>query len=221
MLHTTINLPQMPQEYIDHILDIIKDDKNIAHATATIGPRAGRVLPLRVDHGNIQYQDGTYRKSAIYKRFVVPDYIHQWLIEHIDANITNPKATSANQQKPLIGKLGIQVFEHNTPGECFTYAPHADGPRGHFVLNYIIATGGNNVVTRWWRHGDGPLIRAEHGAGLYLKSHDNLTMVEETVFPDKAWSLIDARVLHSIDNLEFPRVSISIGYTVDDCPWQL
>lgn len=221
MLHTLLNLPQMPQEYIDHILEIIKDDKNIAYATATIGPRAGQVLPLRVDHGNIRYHDGSFRKSAVYKRFEVPEYIHQWLVENVDPNITNPKPMPGNEGKMLIGKLGIQVFEHHTPGEFLTYAPHADGPRGHYVLNYIIATGGNNVVTRWWQHGNDSLTRPENGAGLYLKSHDNLSLVEETVFPERAWSLIDARVLHSIDNLESPRVSISIGYTVDDSPWKL
>lgn len=221
MLHKTIDLPQMPQEYIDHVLEIIKDDRNIAYATATIGPRIGKLLQIRGDHGDITYHNGTKRRSAIYKRFVVPDYIHQWLNKNVDPRITNPKVTAKNQGKPLVGKLGIQVFEHSSPGEILTYAPHVDGPRGHYILNYIISAGGNNVVTQWWQHGNDPITRPEHGAGLFLKSHDNLTLVEETVFPQRSWALLDARPIHSIDNLESPRVSISIGYAIEDCPWQL
>ena len=215
MLYKLPNLPKVPQHLVDEALLMIQDDDNIAYATPTVGPYAGTYSQVRSEPIWIDQTDGSKKRSAAYSRYTVSQELLEWLKQNIHPDI------GIGHDDPnfrmIIAKVGIQIFEHDSPGEVLTFKPHVDGPRGDYVLNYVIEAGGDSVYTKWYRAEGQPLIRPEHRKGLYLTSMKGLVLLDQVVVPQGSWSLVESRVIHTVDNLTSRRVSLSIGFTVDQC----
>jgi len=213
MLYKLPDLPKVPQHLVDEALLMIQDEDNIAYATPTVGPYAGIYSQVRSKTTWIDQTDGSKKRSAAYSRYMASQELIEWLKQNIHSDIgrDDPNFTM------VIASVGIQIFEHNFPGEALTFKPHIDGPRGDYVLNYVIEAGGDSVYTKWYRAEGQPVLRPEHRKGLYLTSMKSLVLLDQVVVPQGSWSLVESRAIHTVDNLTSRRVSISIGFTVDQC----
>ena len=86
--------------------------------------------------------------------------------------------------------------------------PHTDRTR-NWTLMWIMDTGGVNVNTVYWQEQGFDVGREP---GYYPKNYNSLIELENHVFEPNRWVLINAQVIHSVENLESIRKSIQIGF---------
>lgn len=198
----TLDFPPMPDYLVQQALSIIADQSNyyIFHKASTLVKNAnGSDIPV-----------------SEYRRYHVSPDIFDWVAS------TVPVKLSSNVDYK---KIGIQIFvpvklpskyrkierpAFRSVGNLTLHAghPHTDGPRGPYVLNYQIDTGGDNVLTKWYHEVDQPLVRQ---SSITLNSFQNLNEVHSEHIAQGTWFCMPVRVLHSVVNLERPRISLSIG----------
>ena len=194
-------IPQLTPELEQDCLDSITDDANLSMAGAALGVQ-GKPVPIYGDHSKLTDASGLPIKGAVYKRYNATERVAQWVQENIHQDIPNDY------------HIGVQMFEHKFPGEATTSAPHVDGPRGAYVLNYMLKPGGSSVTTEWYIQRGYPLLRLkEHQTGLYLKTFAGLDKVYETTCPVRQWHSLEIRAIHTIANLTEDRVALSVALT--------
>jgi len=101
----------------------------------------------------------------------------------------------------------------NTPS---THIVHTDRLR-LTALNYIIDTGGSDVVTSWYKEEGMNLHRLQKTPGSQSDSgavdYKNLQLLESVNLEKNTWYIIDTRILHDVDNITGTRKSISISFS--------
>ena len=133
--------------------------------------------------------------GSVYKRYFVSSDIFDWLASNIPVKL------------PIdVKKIGIQTFQ--SMKNSTSYSPHTDGPRGQYILNYLIDTGGNNVLTKWYQEAGHSLIREPD---LTLESFQNLTETHSEHIAQGTWFCLHSRILHTVVNIERPRISLCVG----------
>jgi hypothetical protein len=195
-------LPPLPEHLVQEALQCIEDEDNITKLDYVMGTDTpSKSFPIIGDHRRLTGYDGlTPVKGAVYKRYNPTQNLIDWVRQNIHPSTGG-----------FIGNIGVQVFRHSYPGEVTTSAPHIDGPRGSFVINYILKTGGD-VKTQWFIENGKPFIRLDdHAKGLYIKTFKGLDKVHEVQIPERKWHSLEIRAIHTIDNLTSDRVALSIG----------
>lgn len=90
--------------------------------------------------------------------------------------------------------------------------PHTDRTR-NWTLMWILDPGGEDVSTVFWQEKD---CNTEREPGYYPKSYNDLVEIDSQVYQPGQWLLLNAKVIHSVENLKSVRKSIQIGFW-DDC----
>ena len=93
---------------------------------------------------------------------------------------------------------------------CNSIGIHTD-KLSEFILLYNIETGGPDAATTLWQQQNFPLYREP---GLSIENTVDLTKVCQVVGPT-GWYLINARILHSVENVITPRINIQISLTAE------
>ena len=104
--------------------------------------------------------------------------------------------------------MGINCHGTPTGGVAI---PHTDRSR-NWVLMWIIDAGGDNVNTVFWQENG---FDVERDPGYYPTSYRNLIELESQVFATNCWVLLNAKVIHSIENLQSVRKSVQISFWED------
>jgi hypothetical protein len=140
-------------------------------------------------------QDGTVELSQVQKRYRVGQEIQDWVKQHIHSDIID---------------CGITVSYFN---DRPSMGAHTDSTRS-FTLIYLLATGGESVETVFWQEKEKPLIRP---LGTLPHDYRDLERIDGIVIPEKTWVLLDARVLHGIENLTGKRIAfqVSLDHWID------
>lgn len=86
---------------------------------------------------------------------------------------------------------------------------HTDQTR-KFVLQYLLESG--NGILNFWKESNQPIVR---DGRVTLNSYDNLELLETYHLPEKQWVLLNASILHSVENLTSDRISIQISLNYD------
>jgi len=86
--------------------------------------------------------------------------------------------------------------------------PHTDRTR-NWTWMWILDAGGANVSTVFWQEQGHDRDREP---GYYPQSYDNLEELETHVLPSNRWVLLNAKVIHSVENLQHTRKSIQVGF---------
>ena len=89
--------------------------------------------------------------------------------------------------------------------------PHTDRSR-NWTLIWLTDTGGTDVPTVFWQEKGFP---AQRDAGYYPKSYDNLVEIESHVIETNRWILLNANVIHSVENLMRIRKAVQLGFWND------
>jgi hypothetical protein len=105
------------------------------------------------------------------------------------------------------GNIGYHRFKGPNCG------PHLDRCR-HYVLNYIIETGGSQVSSIFWKPKSEQLDITHHDSRV--DDYDQLTIDEVFILQPNQWYIINGRAgIHSVENIENTRVSLQIGFWHD------
>ena len=75
---------------------------------------------------------------------------------------------------------------------------------------YIIDAGGDNVMNCFWQEKGHELLRLGNGP-ITVCNYNDLDLIAETRFNSNRWALINTKILHSVENICRPRISIHIG----------
>jgi hypothetical protein len=106
-----------------------------------------------------------------------------------------------------------QRSNNNVPS---THIVHTDRLR-LTALNYIIDTGGDNVMTSWYKEDGKELQRSKKITGSQSDSgavdYKNLQLLESVNLEKNNWYIINTRILHDVDNITATRKSISISFS--------
>jgi hypothetical protein len=134
-------------------------------------------------------------------------------------NVVNEELTSWLEQNipDITSRFNIlyqtQRSNNNIPS---THIVHTDRLR-LTALNYIIDTGGSNVVTSWYKEDGKNLHRLQKTPGSQSDSgavdYKNLQLLESVNLEKNNWYIINTRILHDVDNITDTRKSISISFS--------
>ena len=171
-------------------------------------------LGTKWDDKNIQYQylsrpdqlikqvDGTYLGCTTYMRYAATQAYINWFFEQIP------------ELKYKSGDIGWQIHrnDHNNPNGI-QMPVHADGPRGPFVISYMLSKGSESAITSWYKEYDQPLERqpaaGQHGKGI---SYDQLQLLESLEIELNKWILFRSDVLHDVKPIMTQRLCFTVGF---------
>jgi hypothetical protein len=96
-------------------------------------------------------------------------------------------------------------------GVTDTHGPHVDGSRDVTIM-WIHDTGGPTVDTVFWEVLNEPLV--SESRGKWLDTYNNLKEYTKVRFRPRTWYLLNTRIMHSVENLQSPRIvlQVSLGY---------
>jgi len=86
--------------------------------------------------------------------------------------------------------------------------PHTDRTR-NWTLMWITDTGGANVSTVFWQERG---YEIDRDPGYYPKSYNDLIELKSYVLQPNRWVLLNAKAIHSVENLQHTRESVQIGF---------
>jgi hypothetical protein len=95
-----------------------------------------------------------------------------------------------------------------------TSGAHTDTTRDMAVM-FNITTGGPECGVTFWQEKNHLLKRARD---IHCLDFDRLEMKHRLIGPENVWFLIDARILHSTENITEPRVQFQIGFDYQQVP---
>lgn len=196
-LYCFCDLPKLPDSLAQKIIELANEgltqNKNIQFAPNTHRLKDFEKQELESKNvlGGFGTVDGT-RPVVRYRRtFVTPD-----IIDWFKANVT-----------PDYAEIGVQTMDH---GE--TFMPHTDGGVRSYILNYLVQTGGDHVILRWYHENNKPLLRNLEPR-IQRWTEDNLRTIHEVTFVPGDWTLLNGKVIHSINGVTGLRISLSVAFT--------
>jgi len=142
---------------------------------------------MTVTQGDQEIHGATYRGND------APADIKHWVEENICRDF-----------------LQVRIASHGEEGSISV--PHTDASRDWTAL-YITDLGGNQVETVFWQEQGQDLRRPR---ATFPASYNNLVEIQRECFPKNSWVLLDARVIHSIENMQGLRIGLQIGFS-DNC----
>lgn len=148
--------------------------------------------------------DGTKYNQTDYERFNISGKLLEWLQFNITRNALDYGA-------------GFTV----PPGPGADHIKHIDYSRD-YTLNYQLTTGGENVLTRFYKEKGQPLYRKQLAIDVsprdlttYLLSRE-LELVDSVRVPAGRWVLLNTKAIHEAVNLTDPRIAIQISLGADN-----
>lgn len=90
-----------------------------------------------------------------------------------------------------------------------SHGPHTDVTR-LWLLMYIIDAGGDQVKNCFWQQKGYDKLRPEN-TPVTVCDYSELESVSEIQFPVNTWVLFNTKILHSVENIQKPRIAIHVG----------
>jgi len=87
--------------------------------------------------------------------------------------------------------------------------PHCDQTR-NFTLIYLLKTGGSKHRTVFFQEKNCDVLRVN---GLRVNDYSKLDEIASIQLPLNAWTILNARVLHGIENISHGRISLQLNCT--------
>lgn len=166
-------------------------------------------LPLEKFIKDIGYQrqfikDGRTKNNSAYAKWTVN---YQPLLDWVKQTVP------AWPEQEL---LTIQKIIATDAGSDAIFPVHHD-VRRMFALNYIISTGGDNVLTNWYRDRSQPIVRSlQKPIGVQSDSgpvdYSQVDLLATTQCEAGKWYLISTSVLHDVDHVDGERSAVTIPY---------
>lgn len=140
-------------------------------------------------------QTDLIENSSEYTMYHITTELRNWLVVNNIIKLEN------------INKVYIQT---QSPG---VHVVHTDFNR-KYALNYIIDTGGDNVITSWYKQKGHPIVRKEKKERYQTDSESinyrDLEKLDHVKFEQNRWYLMKVNVLHDVQNITSLRKSLTI-----------
>jgi hypothetical protein len=95
-----------------------------------------------------------------------------------------------------------------------THGAHADGwfkGKPSAKLYYLLETGGDNVITSFYKEHGQPVERYGDPANMCSCSdYSKLDLLSQTTFPARQWVLLNTDILHGVENIESNRINLAV-----------
>jgi len=157
------------------------------------------IRSIDMTYGRTYIKNGKPIQSVHYTKMEADEKLKTWIINHVP------------------GITEDMIFLQSFTGGGTTQLIHSD-IRRVFALNYIVKTGGDNVITTWYQEKNKPLFRWKdpdlHGFGQsddQIVDYNNCEVLEQVRFEAHQWTLIKTDVLHDIDHMTSVRSAVSIA----------
>jgi len=190
------NLPAPPAEFVDSIdLDWQPDAEEIEQYRAGNNQQQGQYLATAPVRKAITWYGRTYQ-GVTHRRRPLGAQWESWVRENIWNDIID---------------TGISYADGAVDRP--TSAAHTDGSRD-FSLIWSVDPGGPEAELAIWRHKNYPVLWDRHVAFT-----DTQDLVNLAVLPGNpgCWYLVNAKILHSTENLVRNRVGLQVSLAYD--PW--
>jgi hypothetical protein len=186
-----LDLPEPPQSIIDAAYQVL-DDVSKGTKVNNFHPKPGYT---KYQHREIVRPDGTKFRTAGTHRYRISDEFDDWVRDYFQQEPTN---------------CGISIYDSMGP----SLAPHVDTSR-NYTIQYLLDLGGSNVQVIWYREKDKPLLRPDmrsnYDPSITINDYTKVEEVDRTTLPLRKWACLNAAVLHSVENVEYPRIAIQIS----------
>ena len=194
--------PHPPKHIIEQALEIVESYKN---GTADLERK-----PDNAHIYNTGYADRIYHRHGVATPtrrqhvFSLGPEFEQW---------------AANNIHPYAYEAGLSV---SVPVTAPMQGPHLD-LRRRYALNYMLDLGGDNVRTVFYKEKGHPIERL-HAAGpegkSYWADYADLEVIDDVVLSTGVWVVLNAKVLHSVENMQGYRAMLTISVPdLNQFPW--
>jgi hypothetical protein len=201
--YKVLDIPQVPDYLVKQALEIVAEDskkKDIANWHGLPGYSEYR-------HRKVQHLNGHVFITVGTTRYRVSEEFEEWVRE----NFSGTKTTLC----------GVSVMDVN---HSKTMAPHVDTSR-NYTIQYLLDTGGSNVETVWWKEHGKPVVRPDlrqnYDPSSTIQDYSNLVEIDRIKAEPNVWISLHSAILHSIENLETPRIAFQVGADIEpsNLPW--
>ncbi|CAB4128373.1 hypothetical protein UFOVP112_24 [uncultured Caudovirales phage] len=156
--------------------------------------------------------------------------------EYVSTTANGEETENASYERfPIQGKL-LEWLQYNIVRHPIDFGASFNGVKDHtldhgvhidysrcYSLIYLIAPGGNNVLTRFHQEEGKPIERFDidaasippHTLTTHLRSC-NLTLIDSVKIDAGRWVLLNTKVIHEVIHLQDTRVSIQISLGPDN-----
>jgi len=107
------------------------------------------------------------------------------------------------------GFLNTAVMYCDGATDITSTGAHTDKIR-NYVLICNLTTGGPDAELCFWQEKQHSLIREEDV--LARGRYNDLILIDSVRIPPMLWYIINSRILHSVENLESPRINLQVSY---------
>lgn len=139
--------------------------------------------PYVPDESKIGFQDTGYTRWAI------PKELETWLFSNISQEV---------------GIAGYQIISQDVNAHC---------DRRSWAVNYIVDTGGTEVVTSLWQQPGQPIIRQP---SIKIPAYAKLDCIQSHCIEPGRWHLLNTHVLHSVRGIRTQRSAVTVGLNSED-----
>jgi hypothetical protein len=180
MLHR-LNLPALPDSIINEVL-------KYSEATFRELDRCmGKHYQVNVGYLGI-YDEHNIVKRHLTRTNFKSDLLQQWFKTHL----------------PMVVHTELFIMK-NTGSSPAIFPPHTDMDR-KVAINYVFATGGDNVITSTFK---GPEDKNISKPRYYHE--DNLEIDSKDILPVNTWYIFNAQKPHSVKNIETIRIILVLS----------
>jgi len=135
------------------------------------------------------------KNEALYSTHEVSSNIHEFLSPYFDGEID----------------IRYQVIKTQLPIHIDNHATH--------IFNYVLLTGGDKVLTRWWNMPKEKQLVFKPNVPHDIcrgDDQDDDQLIYETLLPLKKWYKLQVSIPHDISIIETPRLGITVWEKKDE-----
>lgn len=184
--HQFLDLPPIPQKFVD--LALAADPARLGEKTKSTHYKKGKD-PYAIRDLT---RNGNPVPNIRVPRYNVNEEFEQWVRENIVQGFTE---ASVSISSTYAGSLGA----------------HSDRKRDYGLL-YVVRQGGPDVRTVFYQQKGYPVVRNRY---VSIDNYDQLDIIDVADFGENRWALLDARILHSVENVTDQRISFQISIDRD------
>lgn len=190
-----LDLPAIPDHYLDIALSraatfsALPEEQRLSQRTNPLHRPERPVLRIT--------RNGQSRSGRTAPRTDFADILHDWVNHNISTE-WNQINVGVNLP-PIDGAIGDATVAHT------------DTTRSH-VLIYLLETSNADQATVWYREQGQPLHRKRNTT---VEDYSKLIELERAVFPVRTWVMLDATVIHGVENVSDQRTAIHVGFDID------
>lgn len=194
--HLILNdLPHVPEKFDQIVYNLAKQDNtNTGHKLDDTDERLINRAILGKYQSRILTINGEQYPATHGRRFRVNDEFESWIKQNIHPAVTDAGITFSG-------------------GNSSYHGAHTDQSRD-YLLHYGIDTGGDNVATVFYQQKGHPIVRKKRWPfdNVVVDDYSELIEIDRVTIPVRRWCLMNADIIHAVENITRTRMSYHIGF---------